>query len=631
VSRPARSVRGRDACALAVLVPVACATLAAATRAQQHPGVVAPAGIVAVERPALPAGLAEYFLAQEEERPHLRNYRVLDPLMGDPRAPSLDDVERAAARLVHQRLGVDGLLPTVARALDALGARNLPSEDLERRLARIGVPVDLVARTTQPGVLAEIRARLVAGEALEALCTELAARPLVYTPTIPGFVLSSESGELPLERVRVQLTRDTDFQAVGDGGALDLVRSLAEAVPELEFVVHAKDEHCAGLQREFAAWPATRRERFVLFPQARSVSQWAQDALEYGFAPDAHDPAGREGWLLAPRYASRGEEFGTLAPGDELASEIYAAAGARLARSPLIFQGGNILCAVDPKTGVRWLVMGEAELHRNVALGLPRDAALAALRAEFGCQRALVLPANSFHIDMELTLRAHEGRLMAIVADTGAASRAVLRCALEGLLSAGVMTAADVATARDHLDANRGADVAALFNQALGQAAVGPGRFPKRFADHFQRGEADSGVGNLQRVLLALDLLLAELLSDPQATGINPETALYLTSLRRREMQRLQVSQALAKEGFEVAAVPSLSDARRSLSTVNGLHGPGVYLMPVNGGFLAGFDQSAQRAFEAVLPGVRVVPVRSGETLRRAGSLHCAAFSMPKP
>jgi agmatine/peptidylarginine deiminase len=128
-----------------------------------------------------------------------------------------------------------------------------------------------------------------------------------------------------------------------------------------------------------------------------------------------------------------------------------------------------------------------------------------------------------------------------------------------------------------------------------------------------------------------LDLLLAELLNDPQAAGINPETALYLSSLRRRELQRLQVSQALAKEGFAVVAVPSLSDARRSLATINGLHGPDMYLMPASGGFLEGFDQTAQRAFEAALPGVRVIPVRSGETLRRAGALHCAAFSMPKP
>jgi hypothetical protein len=623
-----RSTQPQLACAIAAASLGLAPRIHAATQAS---GVVAPAGVVAIERPALPAGLAEYFLAQEEERPHLRNYRVLDPLMGDPRAPSFDDAERAAASLVHRRLGVEGLLPTAARALDALGGQGVAPEDLERRLARVGVPVDLVARTTPPGTLVEIRARLAAGEALDALCAELAARPLVYTPTIPGFVLASESGELPLERVRVQLTRDTDFQGVGDGGALDLVRSLAEALPELEFVVHAKDEHCAGLAKEFAAWPSARRERFVLFPQARTVSQWAQDAVEYGFAPDAHDPAGREGWLLAPRHASRGEELGTLAPGDELASETYAAAGARLARSPLVFQGGNVLCAVDPKTGVRWLVMGEAELHRNVALGLPRDAALAALRAEFGCQRALVLPANSFHIDMELTLRAHQGRLVALVADTGAASRAVLRCALPGMQAAGVMAPEEAAAVREHLDANRPAEAAERFNEALGKAAVGPGRFPKSFAEHFGSGPADSGVGNLQRVLLALDLLLAEMLSDPQAAGINPETALYLTSLRRRELQRLQVSQALAKEGFEVAAVPSLSDARRSLATVNGLHGPDIYLMPVTGGFLAGFDQSAQRAFETALPGVRVVPVRSGETLRRAGSLHCAAFSMPKP
>ena len=625
-SFPALAYAATCVCLASVAFPAA-----AAARAPQETGVVASAGLVAVENPALPKGLADYFLAQEEERPYLRNYRVLDPLMGDPGAPGWDEAERAAARLVHQRLGLDGLLPTAARALDALGARGVPLQDLERRLARVGVPVDLVARTTPPGTLVEISSRLVAGEALDALCADLAARPLVYTPTIPGFVLASEAGELPLERVRVQLTRDTDFQGVGDGGALDLVRSLAEAVPELEFVVHAKDEHCAGLAREFASWPSTRRERFVLFPQARTVSQWAQDALEYGFAPDAHDPDGREGWLLAPRHASRGEEFGTLAPGDELATEIYAAAGARLARSPLVFQGGNVLCALDPKTGVRWLVLGEAELHRNVALGLPRDVALAALRAEFGCQRALVLPANSFHIDMELTLRSHGGQLMALVADTGAASRAVLRCAIDGVLAAGVMTPEEGALVREHLDANRPANVAELYNQALGKAAIGPGRFPKAFADHFQRGPQDSGVGNLQRVLLALDLLLAELLNDPQAAGINPETALYLSSLRRRELQRLQVSQALAKEGFAVVAVPSLSDARRSLATINGLHGPDMYLMPASGGFLEGFDQTAQRAFEAALPGVRVIPVRSGETLRRAGALHCAAFSMPKP
>lgn len=585
---------------------------------------------VFVERPALPDGLAARFLAQTEDRPYLRNFLQLDAQMGDPAAPEWSEAERAAAQVVHRRLALDGILPTAARALHALGAQSVQPLELRARLAKTGLPVDVLERAAPAGTLAEIRSRLAAGEDLERLCTELSVRPLAWTPSIEGFELADESGTLPLERVRVQLTRGDDWQGEGDGGAVDLVRSLAAAVPDLDFVVHAKDEHVDALVQLLSALPQPRRERFLVFPQARTISQWAQDAVEYGFAP-AHDGGGREGWLLAPRYASRGEEYGTLAPGDELATQTFHAAGAQLARSPLLFQGGNVLCARDPKTGARWLVLGEAELHRNMALGLPRDAALAALRSEFGCQRSIVLPATSFHIDMDLSLRSHDGQLVALVPDTGGASRAVLACAMEGLVSAGVMTAEEAASIRTDLEQGRNPEAITKLGDAMSKGALGPGTFPVAFAKHFERGPGDSGVGNLQRVMLALDLLVAEAVANPAEAGIDAATGVYLTILRKREVERIQVAQALSKEGFRVVGVPSVSAARRSLCTLNGLHTPDAYLMPAMGGFLAGFDQVAQTRFEAALPGVRVIPIRTGETQRRAGALHCAVLSMPNP
>ena len=97
-SFPALAYAATCVCLASVAFPAA-----AAARAPQETGVVASAGLVAVENPALPKGLADYFLAQEEERPYLRNYRVLDPLMGDPGAPGRSRLDRHdVARAEHR-------------------------------------------------------------------------------------------------------------------------------------------------------------------------------------------------------------------------------------------------------------------------------------------------------------------------------------------------------------------------------------------------------------------------------------------------------------------------------------------------------------------------------------------------
>ncbi len=71
--------------------------------------------------------------------------------------------------------------------------------------------------------------------------------------------------------------------------------------------------------------------------------------------------------------------------------------------------------------------------------------------------------------------------------------------------------------------------------------------------------------------------------------------------------------------------VPSLSEAGRSLTYVNGIHDRTRYLMPAYGGLYRSVDEAAAAVFERVLgPDVHVIPVLSGESQRRSGAVHCA-------
>ena len=109
-----------------------------------------------------------------------------------------------------------------------------------------------------------------------------------------------------------------------------------------------------------------------------------------------------------------------------------------------------------------------------------------------------------------------------------------------------------------------------------------------------------------------------------------PIIILYMLKLRRREVDRMRVASALAGLGWKVVAVPGLSDEKRSLNPLNGIHLRGRYLMPAYGGLYAALDDLArERLGEAFGAGVRIDPVATGETQRRAGGLHCAAAVEP--
>ncbi len=443
-----------------------------------------------------------------------------------------------------------------------------------------------------------------------------------FTPTIPNFQLLPDDGTYQPRALRLQLTRGTDYAAPTDGGSLDMLRHLAAALPEIPLFVSVERQHVADARAACHDFATTRSAPITLVVEDLPVAQWAHDNAKPGLA-DGHPVA------LLPRYASRGEDGSLFIPGESFLHENLAAVGIASRRSPLLFQGGNLIAFRAPSRDAAHafddliLLVGEAELARNTAMGLRPVQALDLFRAEFGVARVEVLPAISYHIDLEVSVRrCSDGRVVAFVNDQPAAVRLVLRAGLDALTRAGHIALARSTFLRERLERGPMSEFLSGAWSDLARFSTRPGHVLESLAPAFAIGSSDSGVGNLHRYMLALDLLAAEL---PYPANLDPHFSAMLASVARREHERRGLRQHLKKRGLETVLVPSLSDADRSLNMLNGIHTPDVFLMPAYGGLFGAIDRKAEEIYTRVLgPEVRVVPIPSGESQRREGAVRCA-------
>lgn len=585
----------------------------------------------AFERP-----LGELERSTSEARPPLRGFfprlgQGIDAA-GAPRCeawePLQDELGARAAQLVARRLARDGFVSTLARVIDLAGPSSFVSDERTSWLCGVGLPMDWAACFVPPDGGASLVAWLAgrsSGHASENEFFELAALPrFAFQASVPGFEVASESGEHAIASLRVHVVGARYWAGVGDGGALDVFRQLA--LDPREFPIRAAIEarHVEPLLELASAWNVPHPERVRLLEQDLIVSQWAQDNGKSGFVGGSSDVL-----TLAPRYVNRGEEASAWVSGDARALEAASADGLRVARSPLLFQGGNALAVRDPRRAERVLLLGEAEVARNVALGLTREQTSEAFRIEFGVQRVLVLPALSYHVDYEISCRAIGGELVCFVNDPESASCFILRAALEVLEGARELDAPSARSLREALERKDWPAFVESFAPALFAHSVGAGRFPESFARAFRRGDADSHVANLERVLFALDFLASRTSMQPQGDRY---LASYLEALRRSTAEHAQLEALLRAQGWRVVAVPSLSAGERSVNYLNGVQLRGLYLLPVWGGLFAQLDAAARGVFERELGAdVRVVPVLTSESQRRHGALHCSVGVVPAP
>lgn len=542
--------------------------------------------------------------------------------------PSEDEALMRGVPIVAARLAAEGFLPTLLHTVVAIGPAGLGNRaQREKNLRRVGLPMDLLPHFEGGETVLDRIGAAIEGDSSDptgatprtnALLETLTRTALRFTQSVPGFRIQSETGEQPTQWVRVHATRAEYWGGVGAGSSLDVIRQLAGLFPETRMIVSADQAIAPDLAKVLATWP--KPARFTIATGFSPVSQWAQDNGKAGSAKG-------KALLLVPRYASRGEHDTTLVPGDTFIVDAMEACGVPVAQSPLLFQGGNISAFWNRETGVTTLLVGEGEVCRNMRLGLTREQATEALRVEFGAEKAVVLPAASFHVDFEFSLRLHEGKLLAFVNDTGAAIRLIVKTGAEALLNARLLTPQEQTRLKWCLTRLLPIDIVPGIGPILNRLAsgAGAGAFPVELTKHFSTAPWDSGVGNFQTFLLALDLLAAELL--PAHRPPDRHLRAYIESFPRRDADRRRLWRMLEGAGLTLVRVPSMADGERSLNYVNGLHEPDRYLMPAHGGLYKALDEAAAGAFRQALgggAGVEVVPVLCAETQRRSGGLHCA-------
>jgi hypothetical protein len=594
-------------------------------------------GVVEIIRADHDAAILAQRKTIPEDIPLLRGFRATTPPDSWPHAlptqqPAPQLVE--AMKLVANRLASDGLLQVTAGVIHAIGPDAFLQDESAAVgiLKQVGLPVDLLDAFTVGDVsgaklVRSIASRLAAGAAPGDLTSDLNLAKFAFRPSSQGFQLSSEAGQSNIDLVRMQVPNGDYWKGQGDGSALDVVRGMSGALPDARLVVSIASDAADALRAEAAKWQRGRGAGITILPGPWRPAQWAQDNGKPGTATTAAGK--REAATLMPRYASRGEERSVCDSAETFGIEALAKIGHRLIRSPLLFQGGNVIPVYDPATRQRVLLIGEAEIYRNTALGLTRPQVEEAFRVECGVDRVVVLPAVSFHIDVELSAREVGGRIVVLVNDERGAAFLIVWRSLDAIRSLGRIDAATVDAALKDLAAGNAGALAQRLAGPVGQLRDANGAYPEEVAAAFSAGEVDSGVANIARFLLAMDILTGLQLKADELPA-DPFARAYIRSLQRRAEDRGRLHAALADLGWRVAPVASLSDENRGINYVNGFHVPRRYLMPAYGGFFEAVDQAAAEQIRAALgPMVEVVPVLCGETQRRLGAIHCAASIYP--
>lgn len=650
-------------------------------------GAAVPEGGCDVERIDVALAADDPLRDQAEGRPGCRAFRTeLDesrsPVVAiAPDALPTEQAGRTLAEHVARRLAGDGLIPTLVHAIRTLGASRFvgASETHLSELAVLGIPVDLlehfdVTATASRGganagagahrsddereadgsasllVIRHVAASVLAAAGDSEASSSYRGDDLVFRfrRTDPRFVPLDDAGGHEPTLLRGQMTRGGHWLGPNSGDNLDLLRHVAEATPGTPMIITIG----AGFAEEFVREHASRWKRpegrLTVLSVPAMVSQWAQDNARAGtLAPppppptDGLDrvsitsgPTRPARAVLAPRYPSRGDDGSVFVPGEGVCVRALQRAGFVVRQSPLLFQGGNLLVCPDPKEpGSTMLLVGESDVARNVGLGLSIEQSLEALRREFAASRAVVLPGVSYHIDYEVSVRAvvsEDGgkRVTAFVIDSRAGVRHVLSAAIDCVEEARMLPKPRLKAARQHLASEKWIELLELFYSAvLPQGYNAAGQLTESFAGRFVRASGESGVANLHRVLLAMDMA-ASWVSTPWEASMHPHARAYLRALRRRDAERGRLHEILRETGFVVVAVPGFAEGDRSRCPLNGVQLPRQYLMPAARGGV-GLFQLLDEAAAAVLAGgmgpecpITCIPALESEC--RNGGVHCS-------
>lgn len=589
--------------------------------------------------PQYTSDVLEYWRALPESFVPLRGYRApilsrADELMQAVYPPAgLTEKSAAAAELIVRKLAHDGLLLTLAQVIETLGPEAFLKDSAEgiSLLRQVGFPTGLLGcfqfeeRKADPeATTIWIARKLRNGSTPDDLKAQLAAVPFRFRASEPGFHVATESGESELGLLRMQA--DGGYRdGIVPGSSIDVICQAVAAMPNANSIISLPREQLEPFEWMARNWRLRHTNQVTLIGEPFSAEAWAQDNGKAGRVT-SHDGHVKLA-TITPRYASQAEGKSNFKKAESLLMDGLRSAGHEVVQSRLLFQGGNLLAVRDPRSGERILLLSEGCIHRNRALGLTPEQVQEAFRIEFGVDRCVIIPATSYHMDFDVTVRTHGGELIAFVNDTRAAAREIVQIGIGALERGGICSAAAAGAARANLAAGRDEAVVRQISEVVQKARGESSTLPDKLAAGFALDKTDSAAGNLQTFLLALDILESAL---PDVKG-TPERRAYLQALRcMHERCEAQTTQ-LRGLGWKLVTIPSMTDLFRSINYLNGVHHKGGYLMPVFGGLYAPLDRIAAARFQAVLGSeIRMQPIRSAECQRYHGGVHCTVAAYPK-
>ena len=542
-----------------------------------------------------------------------------------------EDLVRAKA-YVEESLAEHGLLRALIHLISVLGPNEaaLNPEEIAKQLELVGYPVDLLPHfevrwdgATLSSNLDFIRA--IGRARTKKLSTDEVQRVLdkarfTFIPTNAQFRAEVESGDHAIGMIRIQIGGGIN-EGILRGGSIDLATQLIQTLPEVKIVATVPQvvfEIVHWMARFH--WPLRSRNQLTLISDSAHVSPWAQDNGKAGYLITRS--GNRELATLTPRYASKNEYPTELSAKESFLMDGIARSGHKVLHSPLLFQGGNLLVVRDPGSHERILLVGEAEVYRNIELGLTYDQALSALQTEFSVDRCSVLPMASFHIDFDLTCRAVDDRLVVFVNDSMEAARMVVKRGLIALTKAELLSANNANQLHSELISGYYAGGFEQLNLMV-RRPEWAAEHGDSLSNHFSNDALDSPQHNFRLFMTALDLIECRLPKKNEVYA--PRLATYLKNLKGLINAENHLQSELSRQGFEVIRVPSMPGLFADLNYLNGVHDKDIYLMPAIGGFYTSVDQAAGRVIQARLGlNVKVVPILCSDLIRHHGALHCA-------
>jgi len=502
-----------------------------------------------------------------------------------------------------------------------------------------------------------------------------------FVPSLPGFKLLPENGVCRIEAMRMQLYPLDYAKGPGDGCIVDIVRQMLLCTSHEKFLISVCPCEVNPFTGLLQAWNVPNPERIILMEDESVSSQWAQDNCKTGTLFDQWGGRFREYITLVPRFASVGEDYSEYRPSESFIFDQIQRAGWRVVQSPLLFQGGNVLPVKNLKTGELIVFAGQAELVRNTRLGLKPEEVLEAFRKEWGADRIEVLPPLSFHIDLEVSFRWHNGKLIAFVNDSMSAARLIVKCGIKGLCACSLLPESEARELIWWLEhSERAAEpkysqLLQILWSKVNEFRDEKGQFASDQADSFVISDEESGSANLSRFLLGLDLLSAahkegkkfwgKLAGAPMRRGGEGERGKggdgerlakvapmgrkgegesletgtpmaddqysrkdlfeYYRLLLEREEQRVQLKKFLLSLGIEVIPLPSTSDDDVSLNYINAVQDLDSVYVPAFGGMFQDIDRKVLEIVQGSLGSkVKIYPIRNSVTQSQCGGVHCS-------